>query len=49
MNAEIIKVYKQNVPALRFIGKIIISDATNFENINYNELYNIAKEFINNK
>jgi len=29
------------------IGKIIIRDATNFENINYDELYNIAKEFIN--
>jgi len=28
------------------IGKIIIRDATNFENINYNELFNIAKEFI---
>jgi len=31
------------------IGKIIISDATKFENINYNELYNIAKDFIYNK
>lgn len=30
------------------IGKIIITDATNFENINYDELYNIAKEFIVN-
>jgi len=31
------------------IGKIIISDATKFENINYNELYNIAKDFIYDK
>jgi predicted kinase len=29
------------------IGKIIIKDATNFADINYDELYNIAKEFIN--
>jgi len=30
------------------LGKIITIDATEFENINYNELYNIAKIFINN-
>ena len=30
------------------IGKIITIDSTKFENINYNELYNIAKEFVNN-
>jgi len=31
------------------IGKIIIRDATIFENIDYNELNNIVKEFINNE
>jgi predicted kinase len=29
------------------IGKIINRDSTKFENIDYNELYDIAKEFIN--
>jgi hypothetical protein len=30
------------------IGKIIIRDSTNFGNINYDELYIIAKGFIEN-
>jgi hypothetical protein len=31
------------------IGKVIIRDTTKFENVNYNELYDIVKEFINDE